>query len=85
MADFVYGLCTVTSIASAILLLRGYRQRRTRLLFWSALCFAGLALNNALLLVDLYVVPKTDLFYLRTGVALAAVSSMLYGLIWERD
>jgi hypothetical protein len=85
MAEFVYGLCALTSVACAILLLRGYWQRRTRLLFWSALCFIGLAANNALLLVDLYVVPNTDLFYVRTGIALAAICVMLYGLVWDRD
>lgn len=84
MADFVYGLCMITSILCALLLMRGYRQSRTRLLFWSALCFAGLALNSALLMVDLYIVPETDLFYLRTGVALLAITALLYGLIWER-
>jgi hypothetical protein len=85
MAEFVYGLCALTSIACAFLLLRGYLQRRTRLLFWSALCFIGLAINNALLLVDLYVVPGTDLFFLRTCVAVLAIGLMLYGLIWDRD
>ena len=61
----------------------GYRRNRTRLLFWSAWCFAGLALNNALLLVDLYVVPEIDLFVLRTSVALLAMLVLLYGLIWD--
>jgi hypothetical protein len=84
MAEFVYALCALTSIACVVLLMRGYRKRRTRLLFWSALCFVGLAINNILLLVDLYVVPNIDLFLLRTGVALAAVCVMLYGLIWDQ-
>ena len=53
MAEFVYTLCAATSILCAWLLFRGYRRHRTRLLFWSALCFSGLALNNALLLFDL--------------------------------
>ena len=83
MAEFVYGLCTLTSIVCAILLWRGYRHSRTRLLFWSALCFIGLALNNALLLVDLYVVPNTDLFVVRTGAALIGMTVLLYGLIWD--
>jgi hypothetical protein len=85
MAEFVYGLCALTSIACAVLLLRGYLERRTRLLFWSALCFVGLALNNILLLVDLYVVPGIDLFLVRTMVALAAICLMLYGLIWDQN
>jgi hypothetical protein len=83
MAEFVYVLCALTSVVCAVLLLRGYRQRQTKLLFWSALCFFGLALNNALLLIDIYVVPATDLMVIRSGVALAAIAVMLYGLIWH--
>lgn len=83
MAEFVYGLCALTSIVCAALLLRAYRASRLRLLFWSALCFAGLALNNALLLVDLYVVPEFDLFAVRTGTAMIAMCVLLYGLIWD--
>jgi len=83
MAEFVYILCTLTSVICAVLLFRAYRANRTALLFWSSICFIGLALNNALLIVDLYVVPDMDLFLLRTGVALAGVSALLYGLIFE--
>jgi hypothetical protein len=83
MAEFVYGLCSLTSIVCAILLWKGYRRSRTRLLFWSALCFIGLAVNNALLLVDLYLVPNTDLFVVRTGAALLGMTVLLYGLIWD--
>lgn len=83
MAEFVYTLCALTSIACAVLLFRGYRKGQRRLLFWSGLCFVGLALNNVLLLIDLYAVPDIDLFTLRTGTALAAMCVLLYGLIWE--
>jgi hypothetical protein len=83
MAEFVYGLCTLTSILCAVLLFRGYRRSHTRLLFWSSVCFVGLALNNALLLVDLYLVPNMDLFVLRTAVAMAGMSVLLHGLIWD--
>jgi uncharacterized protein DUF5985 len=85
MAESVYALCALTSIVCAILLLRGYRSRRTRLLFFSALCFVGLALNNILLLIDLYVFPEVDLFLPRTAIALVAVMILLYGLIWEAE
>jgi hypothetical protein len=85
MAESVYALCAITSILCAVLLARGYRRHRTRLLFFSALCFAGLALNNLFLLVDLYVFPEVDLFVARTVVALAAVMVLLYGLIWETE
>jgi hypothetical protein len=83
MPEFVYGLCALTSIACAALLFRGYRRNQTRLLYWSAWCFAGLAMNNALLLVDLYVVHDVDLFVVRTSVALVAMIVLLYGLIWD--
>ena len=85
MAEFVYALCAVTSIVCAWLLFRGYRRQRTRLLFWSALCFSGLALNNALLLLDLVFFPRIDLFFPRTLTALVAVAVMLHGLIWDRS
>jgi len=68
MAEVVYILCTATSILCAVLLFRSYRASRTRLLFWSSLCFMGLAVNNVMLILDLYVVSM-DLFYARTLVA----------------
>lgn len=83
MAEFVYALCAITSIVCAVLLLRGYRASRTRLLFWSSLCFLALALNNAMLLLDLYVIPSVDLFFPRTAIALAGIAALLYGLIWD--
>jgi hypothetical protein len=84
MAEFVYALCAGTSILCAWLLFRAYRKQRTRLLFWSALCFSGLALNNALLLIDLVYLPNVDLIFLRTVTALVAVAIMLFGLIWDQ-
>jgi hypothetical protein len=83
IADAVYVLCAVTSIACAVLLFRGFLETRTRLLFWSSLCFAGLALNNVLLLVDLFVVPDIDLGLLRSGTALIALAVLLVGLVGE--
>jgi hydrogenase/urease accessory protein HupE len=64
-------------------LLDGYRRSRVRLLLWAALCFVGLALNNVLLFVDLVVLPERDLGILRSAVGLAAMSILLFGLIWE--
>ena len=85
MAGIVYLLCTATSLTCAVLLLRAYRNSRVRLLFWSGLCFAGLALNNALLFVDLEVFPQTDLFLLRSLPALVGVLLLIYGLIWDME
>jgi hypothetical protein len=84
MAEAVYLLCALTSLACAILLYRGYRRSRTRLLFWSSLCFAGLVINNALLFVDLVVTgPEIDLKLLRSSVALVALGLLVYGLVEE--
>jgi hypothetical protein len=83
MVEAVYLLCAATSILCAVLLLRGFRASKTRLLFWSSLCFAGLALNNVLLLVDLLVVPAFDLSIYRNLVALASMLILLYGLVRE--
>jgi hypothetical protein len=83
MATLVYALCALTSLACSILLLRGYARNRVRLLLWSGLCFAGLALNNIILLVDMRVVPEIDLSVWRTLPALAGIVILLYGLVWE--
>jgi hypothetical protein len=83
MATLVYTLCALTSLACAVLLLRGYASSRVRLLLWSGLCFAGLALNNLLLLIDKRLVPEMDLSLWRTLPALAGLALLLYGLVWE--
>ncbi len=85
MPEAIYTLCAAASVLCAALLLRGYRASRTGLLFWSSLCFIGLALNNLMLLVDLVLVPATELAMPRAIVALAAVAVLLYGLIWEHE
>jgi len=86
VAEWVYALCTVTSVVCAVLLLRGYRRSRLRLLFWAGLCFVGFALNNILLFIDLIVFPtQIDLSIVRTVPAVIGVLLLLYGLIWEAD
>jgi hypothetical protein len=83
MAEAIYVTCALTSIACALLLWRGYRANRTPLLFWSSLCFAGLATNNVLLFVDKVLVPSVDLTLWRSGSALLALALLLFGLVWE--
>lgn len=83
MAEAVYALCTVTSAACAVLLIRAYRRTRIRLLFWSAFCFVALAANNVLVFVDLILVPDTDLSAIRGLVALAGLGVLLFALLWE--
>jgi hypothetical protein len=85
MAPIIYFLCMLTSLACFGLLLRAWRSSRSRLLFWSALCFAGLTLNNFLLVIDKLVLPAVDLTALRLVVALVAPLLLLFGLIWEEE
>lgn len=83
MVTAIYVLCALTSLACALLLLRGYLRNRVPLLLWCALCFFGLALNNTLLFIDLRVVPEMDLSVWRSIPALAGVAFLIYGLVWK--
>jgi hypothetical protein len=85
MAAVIYTLCALTALLCTIMLLQAYRRGRYRLLLWSGLCFAGLTLNNLLLVVDKVLLPLVDLSAWRTGVALVAMAVLLYGLIWDTE
>jgi hypothetical protein len=83
VAAAIYLLCAVTAFACFALLFRSWRRTRARLLFWSALCFAGLSVNNALLVADKLLLPNTDLTLLRLVAGLVSVLLLLFGLVWE--
>jgi hypothetical protein len=84
MAEAIYLLCAATSLACTLLLIRGYVRTRARILLWASLCFVGLALNNALLFVDLVLLPSTvNLAMVRGAVALAGMLPLVVGLVWE--
>jgi uncharacterized membrane protein len=86
MAPIIYLLCAVAAFLCAFLLFRAYRRSRYRLLLWSGLCFAGLTLNNLILVLDKVVLTgSADLSLWRTSVALIAMAVLLYGLIWEAE
>ena len=85
MAEAVYLLCAATSAACALLLLRAHHRTGTSLLMWSGLCFVGLALNNAMLVIDLILVPDVDLSTWRIVPAAVGVALLLYGLVWESE
>lgn len=85
MAEAVYLLCALTSAVCAVLLVRGYRRSRSRLLLWSSLCFVGLAANNAILVVDRLVVPDVDLSAWRLVPAVIGVGVLVYGLVTEGE
>ncbi len=81
----VYLLCFLASAACAFLLVRSYRQSRTRLLLFSALCFILLAVNNFLVVLDIVVLPDVNLVPYRHLAALSAVGVLIFGFIWDTE
>ena len=82
--EVVYLACALMSLLVAFLLIRKYKDRRNRLLLWASLCFVALAFNNVLLYVDLVLLPNAiSLAVVRQLFSLAAVSILIYGLVWE--
>lgn len=81
----VYGLCVLTSIVCAWLLMRAWSRTRARLLLWAGICFVLLAANNVFLLLDVVVLPDVPLLWARQLTQLAAICVLLYGFIWETD
>ena len=91
MAATVYILCTLTSLACAVLLWRGYARTKARLLLWSELCFVALAGNNLWLFLDKVVWPELDAFLgvqfqlWRALFAILGIGILLFGLVWDSD
>jgi hypothetical protein len=83
MAPGVYIMVALTTLACAILLLRGYRRSRARLLLWSSVCFFFLSLSNSLVFVDLVLFPEYYIYVWRLLTAAAGMAFLMYGLIWE--
>lgn len=81
----LYLTAALSSSACTILLFRGYRRRRIRLMMWSGICFAGLTINNVALFVDLVIVPDVNLRLVRLVAALAGLLVLLYGFIWDEE
>lgn len=83
MAEIVYALCALTALACAVLLFRAYTRSRSRMLFWSALCFACLTVSNALLVVDRLVLAEPVLNTWRLVPTLLGLTLLIYGLTQE--
>lgn len=83
MAAAIYVLCSLTALACFGLLLRAWRRTRAAFLFWCALCFAGLAANNVILVVDKLLLPGVSLALPRLAIALVATLLLVYGLVSE--
>lgn len=81
----VYMFCFITCAVCAGLLVRSWFKTRTRLLLWIAISFVLLAVNNFFLFADTTLFPDIDLSIYRTVSALAAVSVLIFGLVWEAE
>jgi hypothetical protein len=79
----IYLLSAATALACALLLLRGYRRSRTRLLLWCGLCFLALFAENVMLFIDLEVLPEVDLLLVRRSLGLSGIGVLLFGLVWD--
>lgn len=82
MNFLIYGLCAITAMVCTLLMIRAYLISRYRLLLWSSWCFAGLTLNNVVLMFD-KVVFGNDLLTTRLVIGLLALLPLVYGLIFE--
>ena len=85
MAGLIYLLCAATALVCSAMLWRNYRTNRMQLLFWSCLCFLGLAAENAMFYLDVIAYPRTDLSILREALGVAALSLLTYALIWDAE
>lgn len=83
MTSVVNVLSCITTFVCAALLLRGYYRTDSKLLLWSGLCFLGLTVANGLVIADLVLFPRVDLFTWRTGAGAVSMALLVYGLIWE--
>lgn len=83
ISALIYLLCGVTSAVCAVLLLRSYCRSRMRLLLWSGIGFTAFTVNNVLLFLDRAVYIHADLSPYRTIAAVAGITLLLVGLIWE--
>lgn len=81
----VYGLCFTTSAACSLLLYRSFRRSRDGMLFWSAMCFLFLAINNLIVIVDLLFLPAWDLRLFRLCASLTAVALIVFGFVWRSE
>ncbi len=81
----LYSVSALTCLACMVLLVRQYLRHRVRLLLWTALCFGGLTLNNALVFFDLVLCPSCDLRIARLVASLAGMLFLLYGFIWDAE
>ena len=81
----IYGLCMLTALMCAWLLLQAYRKTRYRLLFWCSIFFSIAAIHNVLLVVDKVVMIHSDITVYRYAIALLGLMVLLPALILESE
>jgi hypothetical protein len=69
----------------AVLLIRGFFRSRQPLLFWSSLCFVGLATTNVLAYFDLAAGDPPSMYTLRLVVSAASLLLLVYGLVFRSE
>lgn len=82
-ASAVYLLSVVVGAACAVLLLRAHKRAPSGLLLSAGICFAGLALNDLGLIVDMFVLPDVSLVAVRSLPALAGLCLLVRALVRE--
>ncbi|MEO8673640.1 MAG: DUF5985 family protein [Tahibacter sp.] len=85
MSSVVYGLCALTALLCAVLLLRAYWASRSPVLLWSGLCFLGLTVSNIVLVLDKLVYPQFDLLPWRLWITVIALGLLIFGLIHDEQ
>lgn len=86
VAVLIYALCAFMALVCAWLLLVAYVRSRYRLLLWGGLCFCGLTVSNALLMIDKVLLgPEIDLSLVRHIITGVSLLIFLYGLIWDTE
>ncbi|HEY1125928.1 MAG TPA: DUF5985 family protein [Sphingobium sp.] len=81
----VYLLCFLTSSLCGFLLGRSWWRSGARILLWSAICFTLLAANNLVVIFDMVLYPDIDFRLWRNLFALAGISVLLYGFVWDQQ
>jgi hypothetical protein len=85
MATVIYSFCALTALVCALMLARGYKLSRNKLLYWGAWTFAGLTFSNVILIFDKIIFPEFDLTTFRLAVSAIALLPLIYGLVFDWD
>lgn len=86
MEGFVSTVGALVAALCAVLLLRAYFKVRKRLLLWSGICFSWLAVSNALVFVDLQLLPaEVDLYPHRLATAAIGMLVLVFGLVLDSE